>query len=34
VMKEFLNNPIPRERIEEQAKNMSWENYAKTILNQ
>ena len=34
VMKEFLNNPIPLERIEEQAKNMSWENYAKTILNQ
>ncbi len=33
VMKEFLNNPIPRERIEEQARNMSWENYAKTILN-
>jgi glycosyltransferase involved in cell wall biosynthesis len=33
VMKEFIHNPIPRERIEEQAKNMSWENYAKTILN-
>lgn len=33
VMKEFLNNPIPRERIEEQAKNMSWENYAQSILN-
>ncbi len=32
VMKEFLKNPIPRERIEEQAKNMSWQNYAKTIL--
>jgi glycosyltransferase involved in cell wall biosynthesis len=33
VMKEFLNNPIPRERVEEQARHMSWENYAKTILN-
>jgi len=33
VMKEFLNNPIPRERVEEQAKHMSWENYAKAILN-
>jgi glycosyltransferase involved in cell wall biosynthesis len=33
VMKEFIHHPIPRERIEEQAKNMSWENYAKTILN-
>lgn len=33
VMKEFLDNPIPRERVEEQAKNMSWENYAETILN-
>jgi glycosyltransferase involved in cell wall biosynthesis len=32
VMKEFLNNPIPRERVEEQARHMSWENYAKTIL--
>jgi glycosyltransferase involved in cell wall biosynthesis len=33
VMKEFLINPIPRERVEEQAKNMSWENYARAILN-
>jgi glycosyltransferase involved in cell wall biosynthesis len=33
VMKEFLNHPIPRERVEEQAKNMSWENYARAILN-
>lgn len=32
VMKKFLESPIPRERIEEQAKNMSWENYAQTIL--
>jgi len=34
VMKEFLLNPIPREHIDELAKNMSWENYAKAILNQ
>jgi len=33
VMKEFLTNPIPRERVDEQARNMSWENYAKSILN-
>lgn len=33
VMKQFLETPIPRERVEEQARNMSWENYAKTILN-
>ncbi len=33
VMKEFLKNPIPRERVKEQACNMSWENYAKAILN-
>jgi glycosyltransferase involved in cell wall biosynthesis len=33
VMKEFLNNPIPREHVDEQARNMSWENYAKSILN-
>ncbi|MDP3581263.1 MAG: glycosyltransferase, partial [Ignavibacteria bacterium] len=33
VMKEFLNNPIPTERVAEQAKHMSWENYARTILN-
>lgn len=33
VMKEFLESPIPRERVAEQAKNMSWENYASTILN-
>lgn len=32
ILKEFLRNPIPRQRVEEQAKNMSWENYAKTIL--
>jgi glycosyltransferase involved in cell wall biosynthesis len=32
VLKEFLRNPIPRQRVEEQAKNMSWENYAKAIL--
>ncbi len=33
VMKEFLTNPIPRERVEEQARDMSWDNYAKAILN-
>jgi glycosyltransferase involved in cell wall biosynthesis len=33
VMKEFLAHPIPIERVDEQARNMSWENYAKTILN-
>jgi glycosyltransferase involved in cell wall biosynthesis len=33
VMKEFLAHPIPRERVDEQARNMSWENYAKSILN-
>lgn len=33
VMKEFLNNPIPNERVAEQAAHMSWENYAKAILN-
>lgn len=33
AMKEFLSNPIPRQRIEEQAKQMSWENYARAILN-
>lgn len=33
MMKEFLNNPIPRERVAEQASHMSWENYAKAILN-
>ena len=33
MMKEFLNNPIPCERVEEQARHMSWENYAEAILN-
>lgn len=32
VMKLFLENPIPPERVEEQAKNMSWEKYALKIL--
>jgi glycosyltransferase involved in cell wall biosynthesis len=32
VMKEFLENPIPREHVAEQAQKMSWENYATTIL--
>lgn len=34
VMKNFIENPIPRGRIEEQAKKMSWVNYAKAILNE
>ncbi|MCX7797070.1 MAG: glycosyltransferase [Melioribacter sp.] len=34
TMKAFLNNPIPRGRIEEQAKKLSWENYAKAIINE
>jgi hypothetical protein len=33
AMKRFLANPIPPEHIEEQAKQMSWDNYAKAILN-
>ena len=32
VMKMFLEKPIPREHVAEQAANMSWENYAGTIL--
>ena len=33
VMKMFLSDPIPRERVAELAGNMSWDIYAKTILN-
>lgn len=33
TMKKFLEKPIPRENIEERARQMSWENYAKAILN-
>lgn len=33
AMKRFLAKPIPPEHIEEQSKQMSWENYAKAILN-
>ncbi|MDQ7818635.1 MAG: glycosyltransferase family 4 protein [Melioribacteraceae bacterium] len=33
AMKKSLTKPIPPEHIEEQAKQMSWENYAKAILN-
>lgn len=33
TMKRFLNKPIPPENIEERAKQMSWENYARAILN-
>ncbi len=32
MMKLFLEKPIPRERVAEQAANMSWDNYASTIL--
>lgn len=32
AMKRFLDNPIPPERIDEKAKEMSWKNYAETIL--
>lgn len=32
MMKEFLINPIPREHVAEQAREMSWENYANTLL--
>ncbi len=32
VMKLYLEKPIPREHVAEQAVNMSWENYARTIL--
>lgn len=33
VMKLFLEKPIPREHVAEQAAYMNWENYASTILN-
>jgi glycosyltransferase involved in cell wall biosynthesis len=33
VMKEFLTRPIPPENVREQALKMSWDNYAKSILN-
>ena len=32
TMKLFIEKPIPREHVAEQAANMSWENYASTIL--
>jgi len=32
VMKLFLEKPIPGEHVVQQATNMSWENYARTIL--
>ncbi|HOI29402.1 MAG TPA: glycosyltransferase family 4 protein [Melioribacteraceae bacterium] len=32
AMKKFLDNPIPPERVDEKAKEMSWKNYAETIL--
>lgn len=33
TMKTFLDKPIPREHVAEQAKQMSWENYARPIIN-
>lgn len=33
VMEKFINNPIPSENVSISAKNFSWENYSKTILN-
>lgn len=33
TMKRFLDNPIPPANIEERAAQMSWKNYAKSILN-
>jgi hypothetical protein len=32
-MEKFINNPLPCENVEESAKNFSWKNYAKAILN-
>jgi glycosyltransferase involved in cell wall biosynthesis len=33
VMEKFIENPIPPENVAASAKNFSWENYAKAILN-
>ncbi len=33
TMKRFIANPIPPENVAKSAKHMSWENYAKAILN-
>lgn len=33
TMERFIQNPLPPENVEESAKHMSWENYAKAILN-
>lgn len=33
TMKRFITNPIPRENVGKSAEHMSWENYAKAILN-
>ncbi|MBK8944736.1 MAG: glycosyltransferase [Ignavibacteriae bacterium] len=33
VMKKFISNPIPRENVAISAKDFSWQNYAKAILN-
>ncbi len=33
AMKKFVEHPIPKENVTETAKNLSWENYIKAILN-
>ena len=33
TMRQFIDKPIPPENVEEKSKQMSWENYAKSILN-
>jgi glycosyltransferase involved in cell wall biosynthesis len=33
VMEKFIDNPLPHENVAASAKNFSWENYAKAILN-
>jgi len=33
IMKRFIEHPIPRENVAKAAEHMSWENYAKAILN-
>ena len=33
VMKKFIEHPIPKENVTETAKNLSWNNYVKVILN-
>jgi len=33
VMEKFINHPLPPENVAESAKDFSWENYSKAILN-